>query len=110
LGPIAQPWLERTPDKREVSGSTPLRPTIVFKHLQPKILLPQNLLPRFYSKNVQKMTLPGGRLGSLSDIQDFIEKLRVGDFPKKFLVEEFDRTVTEFEAACNSKRKPPTLK
>ena len=27
LGPIAQLWLERTPDKREVRGSTPLRPT-----------------------------------------------------------------------------------
>ena len=27
LGPIAQPWLERTPDKREVTGSTPVRPT-----------------------------------------------------------------------------------
>jgi (p)ppGpp synthase/HD superfamily hydrolase len=27
-----------------------------------------------------------------------------------FLVEEFDRTVSEFEAACNTKRKPPTLK
>ena len=26
-GPIAQLWLERTPDKREVRGSTPLRPT-----------------------------------------------------------------------------------
>ena len=26
-GPIAQLRLERTPDKREVSGSTPLRPT-----------------------------------------------------------------------------------
>ena len=26
-GSIAQLWLERTPDKREVSGSTPLRPT-----------------------------------------------------------------------------------
>ena len=26
-GPIAQLWLERPPDKREVSGSTPLRPT-----------------------------------------------------------------------------------
>ena len=27
IGPIAQLRLERTPDKREVSGSTPLRPT-----------------------------------------------------------------------------------
>ena len=27
IGPIAQFWLERTPDKREVSGSSPLRPT-----------------------------------------------------------------------------------
>ena len=26
-GPIAQVWLERTPDKREVTGSTPVRPT-----------------------------------------------------------------------------------
>jgi hypothetical protein len=26
-GPIAQLWLERTPDKREVTGSTPVRPT-----------------------------------------------------------------------------------
>ncbi len=26
-GPIAQLWLERTPDKREVDGSTPSRPT-----------------------------------------------------------------------------------
>jgi hypothetical protein len=26
IGPVAQ-WLERPPDKREVSGSTPLRPT-----------------------------------------------------------------------------------
>ena len=26
-GPIAQMWLERTPDKREVTGSTPVRPT-----------------------------------------------------------------------------------
>ncbi len=28
-GPIAQLWLERAPDKGEVRGSTPLRPTIV---------------------------------------------------------------------------------
>ena len=28
-GPIAQLWLERAPDKREVSGSSPLRPTIL---------------------------------------------------------------------------------
>ena len=28
-GAIAQPWLERTPDKREVSGSSPLSPTIL---------------------------------------------------------------------------------
>jgi hypothetical protein len=28
IGPIAQLWLERTPDKREVSGSSPLRPII----------------------------------------------------------------------------------
>ena len=28
-GPIAQLWLERTPDKREVGGSSPLRPTIL---------------------------------------------------------------------------------
>ena len=28
-GPIAQFWLERTPDKREVDGSSPSRPTIV---------------------------------------------------------------------------------
>ena len=27
-GAIAQLWLERTPDKREVSGSSPLSPTI----------------------------------------------------------------------------------
>ena len=27
-GPIAQFWLERTPDKREVDGSSPSRPTI----------------------------------------------------------------------------------
>ena len=27
-GPIAQLWLERPPDKREVNGSTPFRPTI----------------------------------------------------------------------------------
>ena len=27
LGPIAQLRLERTPDKREVTGSTPVRPT-----------------------------------------------------------------------------------
>ena len=27
-GPIAQLWLERTPDKREVVGSSPTRPTI----------------------------------------------------------------------------------
>ena len=27
-GPIAQFWLERTPDKREVTGSSPVRPTI----------------------------------------------------------------------------------
>ena len=26
-GPIAQFWLERTPDKREVGGSSPPRPT-----------------------------------------------------------------------------------
>ena len=26
-GPIAQFWLERTPDKREVTGSSPVRPT-----------------------------------------------------------------------------------
>ena len=26
-GPIAQFWLERTPDKREVDGSSPSRPT-----------------------------------------------------------------------------------
>ena len=26
-GPIAQFWLERTPDKREVTGSIPVRPT-----------------------------------------------------------------------------------
>lgn len=26
-GPIAQLWLERTPDKREVDGSSPSRPT-----------------------------------------------------------------------------------
>ena len=26
-GPIAQFWLERTPDKREVTGSRPVRPT-----------------------------------------------------------------------------------
>ena len=28
-GPIAQFWLERTPDKREVGGSSPPRPTII---------------------------------------------------------------------------------
>jgi hypothetical protein len=28
-GPIAQLWLERTPDKREVDGSSPSRPTIL---------------------------------------------------------------------------------
>ena len=28
-GPIAQSRLERTPDKREVVGSTPTRPTII---------------------------------------------------------------------------------
>ena len=28
-GPIAQFWLERTPDKREVDGSSPSRPTTV---------------------------------------------------------------------------------
>ena len=33
-GPIAQLWLERTPDKREVSGSTPLRPTIKISSLR----------------------------------------------------------------------------
>ena len=27
-GPIAQFWLERSPDKREVGGSSPPRPTI----------------------------------------------------------------------------------
>ena len=27
FGPIAQLWLERTPDKREVTGSIPVRPT-----------------------------------------------------------------------------------
>ena len=27
-GPVAQFWLERTPDKREVIGSSPIRPTI----------------------------------------------------------------------------------
>ena len=26
-GPVAQFWLERTPDKREVIGSSPIRPT-----------------------------------------------------------------------------------
>ena len=30
FGPIAQLRLERTPDKREVSGSTPLRPTVQY--------------------------------------------------------------------------------
>jgi hypothetical protein len=29
IGPIAQLWLERTPDKREVTGSTPVRPTVL---------------------------------------------------------------------------------
>ena len=28
FGPIAQLRLERTPDKREVTGSTPVRPTV----------------------------------------------------------------------------------
>ena len=28
-GAIAQLWLERTPDKREVSGSSPLSPTML---------------------------------------------------------------------------------
>jgi hypothetical protein len=28
-GPIAQFWLERTPDKREVGGSSPPRPTSI---------------------------------------------------------------------------------
>ena len=28
-GPIAQFWLERTPDKREVTGSSPVRPTSI---------------------------------------------------------------------------------
>jgi hypothetical protein len=32
-GPIAQFRLERTPDKREVTGSTPVRPTIHRLHL-----------------------------------------------------------------------------
>ena len=31
-GPIAQFWLERTPDKREVDGSSPSRPTMLIKH------------------------------------------------------------------------------
>jgi hypothetical protein len=41
-GPIAQFWLERTPDKREVTGSSPVRPTTkrreekgVVVHLEP---------------------------------------------------------------------------
>lgn len=28
LGPVAQFWSERTPDKREADGSSPSRPTI----------------------------------------------------------------------------------
>ena len=31
VGPIAQLWLERPPDKREVTGSTPVRPTHIHK-------------------------------------------------------------------------------
>ena len=30
-GPIAQFWLERTPDKREVTGSSPVRPTMLMR-------------------------------------------------------------------------------
>jgi hypothetical protein len=35
-GPIAQSWLERAPDKREVSGSSPLRPTILLRRFATK--------------------------------------------------------------------------
>ena len=32
LGPVAQFWLERTPDKREVIGSSPIRPTKILEN------------------------------------------------------------------------------
>ena len=42
-GPIAQFWLERTPDKREVTGSSPVRPTSRFLDFRDKILELRNL-------------------------------------------------------------------
>jgi hypothetical protein len=42
-GPIAQFWLERAPDKREVSGSSPLRPTKTFSRLRENVSLSGHL-------------------------------------------------------------------